>query len=191
MSERTSRGYMVQSATSYIDSAYEDDDRRQILERIPPAVRGMMQNVDKVAWYPVQDVAKIFGAIAAHHHSTDGKVRQALENVGRSIAETATTTFLKLVLRILTPALFTAKMPDFWRRDNRCGNLRAISFNAGDKKLVAVLDDVGGYDFIAPVAAGFLIFALEHLGYKDVRVAFDWALDNPGPDTITYELTWD
>lgn len=191
MSERTSRGYMVQSVTTYIESAYDDDDRRQILERIDPTVRGMMQKVDKVAWYPVEDVAKIFGAIAAHHQSTDGKIRPALERVGRSIAETATTTFLKLVLRILTPALFTAKMPDFWRRDNRCGNLRAVRFDATDKKLVAVLDDIGGYDFIAPVAAGFLVFALEHLGYKNVRAAFDWAFDAPGPDSVTYELTWD
>jgi len=191
MSERTSRGYMVQSVTDYIGTSYDESERRQILERIDPGIRHMMQNVNPITWYPVEDVAKIFAAIAAHHQATDGKVREALENVGRKIATTATTTFLKLVLRILTPALFASKMPHFWSRDNRCGTLRALEFEAKENRLVAVLEDVGGYDFIGAVTPGFIFFALEHLGNKNVRAAYDWTIENPGPDSLTYVVTWD
>ena len=191
MSERTSRGYMVQSVARYIDGTYDDEARRQILGRIDPDVRRMMESVNPVAWYPVQDVAKIFAAIAGHHEATDGNPRQALENVGRSIAEMATTMFLKLVLRILTPALFASKLPQFWSRDNRCGTLRTVEFESGKKRLVATLDDVGDFDFIGAVAPGFLLFALEHLGYKNVRVDYEWTPESARANSFRYELTWD
>jgi hypothetical protein len=191
MSERTARGYMVQSTVAYIEKSYDEASRKRIYESIDPRVREVMRSATQIAWYPVQDLAVMFRAIAAHHQRTDGKVREALVGVGRSIGETATSTFLKIVLRILTPARFASKMPDFWQRDHRCGSLSAPTCEPENRRIVAVLKDVEGYDCIGPVAAGFVLFAFEHLGLKNVRVSFDWTLEDAGPSEVAYTFTWE
>lgn len=191
MSERTSRGYMVQSTISFIDKTYDPEARAKINAFVPERVRQAFANLNKVGWYPVEDVAELYRAIALYHRETDGNELKALENVGRSIAETATNTFLKLILRVLTPGLFASKMGDFWQRDNRCGTLQCIKYEPGENRMIVTLTGVKGYDFIGPVAPGFILFAFKALGFKDGRVSFPWDPANPGPDAFEYDFRWD
>lgn len=188
--ERTSRGYMITSSVAYIEKAYDRATQEKILNSMPERIRSLIANVDKVGWYPVEDVAEIFRAVANHHHATDGRVLEALEGVGRSIGETATNTFLKLVLKLLTPSLFASKMGRFWPRDNRCGTLKCTEFNEAEKLIRAELTGMTGYDFIGPVVAGFLLYTLEGLGLKSSSVTYPWNFEVPGPDAIVYEYRW-
>lgn len=183
---------MIFSTVKYLERTYDDATRAKISERISPRVRGIMENINTVAWYPVADLSEIFGAIARHHEEADGKARDALVDVGRTIGETATTTFLKLIMKLLTPALFKAKLPNFWSRDHRIGTLSASLFDTNQRRLVVTLKDVGGYDFIGPVGAGFLAFALDGVfKYKNPRATFDFSMADPGPKDVGYDVTWD
>ena len=54
------------------------------------------------------------------------------------------------------------------------------------------LVDVERYDYIGPVAEGFIRFALDGVfSFKNVRSTYEWSLDNPGPASVDYEFTWD
>ena len=192
MSERTVRGYMFFGAGKYLEKTYDDATRAAVCERMSPRVRTLMERVDNVTWYPMEDIKEVLGAIAAYHHRTDGKAREALQDVGSCICETATNTFLKLIMKVLTPSLFTAKLPDFWRRDHKFGALAPHLFDAKQRRMTISLIDVERYDYIGPVAEGFIRFALNGVfNYKNVRSKYDWTLDNPGPASIDYEFTWD
>lgn len=183
---------MFFGACKYLDKRYDDATRAGILGALRPHVRDLMGKVDNVTWYPRQDISEVLGAIAAHHHQKDGTEREALEGVGSCIGETATNTFLKLIMRILTPSLFTSKLPDFWRRDHRFGALTPSLFDTTGRRMLVSLTDVEGYDYIGPVAEGFLRFALDGVfKYQNVRCKYDWDIKNPGPASIDYEFTWD
>ena len=191
MSERSVRGYMFFGAGKYLDETYDVATRARILEATSPRVRSVMAKVDNVTWYPREDISEMLGAIAAHHRK-DGTEREALERVGRCIGETATNTFLKLIMKILTPSLFMSKLPDFWKRDHRFGALTPSLFDTTQRRVLVSLTDVEGYDYIGPVAEGFIGFALNGVfNYKNVRCKYDWDFNNPGPASIDYEYTWD
>lgn len=191
MSERSVRGYMFFGTGKYLETAYDDATRAVILDAMSPRVRGLMAKVDNVTWYPREDISEVLGTIAAYHHQKDGKEREALEGIGSCICETATNTFLKLIMRILTPSLFQSKLPDFWRRDHKFGALTPSLFDTNQRRMLVSLTDVEGYDYIGPVAQGFMRFALNGVfNYANVRCKYDWDIKNPGPASIDYEFTW-
>lgn len=188
---RTCRGYMIHSAASFIEKAYEPATRKQIYDRVPPHIRELFAFVNNFDWYPAEDAASIFRAIAKHHREGDGNIVRALEAVGREIAETASTTSLRLLFRLMTPSLFAKKAPELWARNSRFGELTVTSFDGAARKMGITLRGVEGFDFIGLVAAGFVLFALEAVGCKSPRATFDFDLEHPAPSSIPYELTWD
>jgi len=58
------------------------------------------------------------------------------------------------------------------RRSEHCIRERC---DADKKQLFVSLRDVEQLDSIAPVAPGAVLFALEHLGAKNVRAGSDWS----------------
>ena len=118
---------MIHSAASYIENAYDPPTKKQIYDRISPRVRELFAFVNKFEWYPVEDAAEIFRAIAAHHREGDGNVVPALQGVGRQIAEAASTTSLQLLFRLMTPSLFAKKAADLWETSTRLAGLNPES----------------------------------------------------------------
>lgn len=181
---------MIHSAASYIEKAYEPATKKQIYERIPPRIRELFAFVDKFEWYPIDDAIAIFRALAAHHREGDGHVQAALEGVGRQIAETASTTSLKLLFRLMTPSLFAKKAPDLWER-NSCGELAVTKFDAERRRMNLTLKDVDGFDFIGVVAGGFVLYALEAVGCAKPKASFAFDARTPAPAAVDYEMTWE
>lgn len=187
----TARGYMLTASHAFIGNTYDEATSKKIETSIDPRVREAIRNAEKAAWYPVSDVAEIFRAIAVHHDQTDGKSRAALESVGRAIGDMATNSFLKFILRVLSTSMFASKMPDFWRRDHRIGDLAAENYDPAHKRMLVTLRGVKGYDYIGPVAPGFVLYAFERLGATNVRVDYEWSPTQPAGDAFAYTFTWD
>lgn len=187
----TCRGYVFQSAKAYMESAYDESTRKSICDRLSPQTRHILETFDKVAWYPIAHAVDIFSAIARHHMETDKKPEKALVELGRTIAETATNTFLRLLLKFMTVPLFSRKIPDFWVRDNRCGTLTTESLDVDAKRMTFLHAGIRDYDYMGSVAPGFLCYALEAIGCKNVRFESDWRIEQPGPDVVRYQVTWD
>jgi hypothetical protein len=186
------RGYMIISCATHIRRAYDAENQRLIFARLPDETRTLLDHVNKVEWYPRKHAKGLFTAVARHHMETDGQAREALRGVGRSIAEMATSTFLKLLMKLMTPALFAKKVPDFWSRDHRGGTM-SVDASAIDKRKVVVFHrEIEGYDYVAGTAPGFLGFALESIGCKNVACDIvGWDIDNPGPAEVRYDIRWD
>ena len=184
------RGYSLKQTAKYLDTKFDAETRRRTAEGLPAAVRSMMSEFQPAEWYPREYSAALFRAIAAAKHDEQGSYHDLVQ-CGEYIASEATNTFLKLLMRIMSPTLFAKKVPEFWQRDQRGGFFEVDTSRADDKRIGMRLAEVSGYDHIGIVSIGWIQFGMTALGKKDVKVQQEgWSLAKPGPTEIKYEITW-
>jgi len=184
------RGYIVQSCIAYVDRTYDAATRARIHAGLPAEVKALAGRHNPVDWYPRIHTTAFFRAIALNEPSDDDAYR-ALFRCGRSIAETATHTFMKQVMKIISPALFTKKVSDLWARDHRGGRLTADAARLDENRLTVHLTDIEGFDYVAPTASGYFCYAFEAMGKTDVEcVLTGWSMQKPGPRDVAFDLKW-
>src|SRR5262245_51386221 len=103
---------MILSPLAYIEDAYPDVARKEILSRMPQETRNLIRSVRDVDWYPRTHTVNIYSAVASYHRDTDGKVADAIYAVGRGVGQRAVESFLRLVMKVMTPPVFARKVPD-------------------------------------------------------------------------------
>jgi hypothetical protein len=190
MTEQVIRGYLILGCMDYIDS-FDAQRRDQAYASLSSDVSRSRDAYDKMAWYPLKTISEYYGAIGRVYPNDEKKAYQALLECGRFIAESATNSFLKLLMRIMTPAVFGRKAPDIWARDHRYGRMEADSSQLSKNHLIIHLRDVAGYHHAGPVAAGFGTFALKAVGGKEIDVKVsDWSLTTPDPAQVRIDLRW-
>lgn len=184
------RGYSLKQTAKYLETKFDVETRRRVSEGLPPAVRSMLGSFEPGEWYPRDYSAALFRSIAAARNTESGSY-QDLVQCGEFIASEATNTFLKLLMKIMSPTLFAKKVPEFWKRDQRGGYFEADVSRADDSLIKMRLADVEGYDHIGIVSIGWIQFGMTALGKKNVKVEQKgWSLSTPGPKEIDYEITW-
>lgn len=190
MTDRSARGYMVQSCMDYVNTL-EPELRERIYALIPPEVGRDPARYDKMLWYPIRSVASYYEAIANTTDGSEAAVLGALQACGRAMAHAATNSFLRLLMRVMNPSTFAKKLGDFWERDHKCGHMQGDVSEIANKKLIVRLTDIAGYTHTSAIASGFGAFALEAMGMKNVTaVLHGWSLQTPAPESATVELTW-
>ncbi|MBX3208862.1 MAG: hypothetical protein KF764_27775 [Labilithrix sp.] len=188
MGEQVIRGYLILGCMDYIES-FGEADRERMYSSLADDVSSDRGAYDKMAWYPLKTISELYDAIAKLHPGDEAKAYEALRNCGMFIAEAATNSFLKLLMRVMTPAVFSKKAPDLWARDNRRGRMETKQVD--ERHLVTHLHEVDGYFHAGPVAAGFGTFALRAVGAKDVDVKVTgWSLKTPCPAEVRLDMTW-
>lgn len=190
MTDQVIRGYLILGCMDYIDS-FDEQRRERVYSSLPSGVSRDRDAYDKMLWYPLKTISGYYSAIANQHADDEAKAYEAMLQCGRFIAEAATNTFLKLLMRIMTPAVFGKKAPDLWARDHRYGRMEAESTYLRDNHLIVRLHDVDGYEHAGPVAAGFAMFALKAVGASDIDVKVsDWSMKAPAPSQVKIDLKW-
>src|SRR5262249_27998190 len=101
----------------------------------------------------------------------------------------ATNTFLRLLMRVLTPSLFAKKMPSLWTRDNTAGSVEVDPSGIKAGRLFFKFSDVDGYAYCPPVFVGWVAFAMEAMGLKTKSITLSgWSLEAPAPKEVTLDL---
>jgi len=193
MSDPVVRGYMLVSTLDYIASpAFTEDQRQLVYSKLSSDVSRDRSAYDVMKWYPAAHANELNNGMAAVHGDDEKKVYELLEGLGMYTADKATSTFLRLIMKILTPGLFAKKAPDFWARDNRIGRMESDISRLDEKRLVVHLREISPLSHVAPSAAGFAKFALTTIGLKNLRVVTKgWSLQQPAPDAVQFEISWD
>lgn len=189
MSSPQIRGYSLRQTARYLDTKFDPEVRKRVVDAMPSSSRSMLTSFDAGEWYPRDHSSALFRAIAA---ARGGEAAfDDLVGCGEFIASEATNTFLRLLMRIMTPTLFAKKIPEFWKRDQRGGAFEVDVSAADQGKIGMKLVDVAGYDHIGIVSIGWIRFGMGALGKKGVQIQQDgWSLANPGPREVRYEVTW-
>lgn len=185
------RGYSVKQQLNFLETQYEPSVSEKLLAQVPAEVRRDLMTVKPAEWYPRQHSVAVLRAIASHGGKNQDAVQSDLMRCGTFIATEATNTFLKLLMKMLTPTLFAKKIPDFWQRDMKGGRFEADVTEAGSGHIKLRLCDIAGFDHIGIVSMGWIVFGMQAMGKSDVKVVQEgWSLATPGASQVTYDLTW-
>lgn len=189
MSEFEVRGYMMSTTAAYLRETAASRRLSDPSKHFSSALSASLSNVVPVGWYPVAHVAELNRHIVTLlAGDEEQRAREELHSCGRFMAVEATNTFMRLLMRVLTPTLFAKKLPDLWRRDCKHGEL---AIEVDDRRMVLGLNGMNGHDHIAAVMPGYVGFALEKMGKVVDDVKIDgWSLTNPGATNSKIHFTW-
>jgi hypothetical protein len=149
----------------------------------------MRREIKHAGWYPIAHVSELTRTVARNvGMSENDRARDALFTCGKYVAAEAANTFLKMLLKMLSPGLFVKKLPDIFRRDFSAGRMTA---ELSGRRIRCRHYDLHGFDHIGVLSAGFMATALQGMGKTVENIEWlDWALDRPYVDGTGFEVTW-
>jgi len=188
MSAIQMRGYVPLSAAVYLRGAAGEQAAQQLLGSMSPQARRALETATQASWCPAGDVAEVFQVIASLGKGNEDQARMHLVECGKHAAREASNTFLRLLMKLLTPAMFAKKLPELWGRDCTGGR---ITVQLHEDRIVNHLLDMDGFDHIAPVAVGYVMFALEAMGKSITKSTLHgWSLAQPSASDSWFEVSW-
>ena len=179
------RGYAIPASARFIlsDEGIKSRLSREKLERV-----AQIAATKPPIWCPRPEAIFLWDAV--DEGSPDEET--AYQNVvrcGKFIADEALNSFLKLLLRVLSPKQFARKFPDIWTHEHKGGYVEAVV--TGDSTMVIKVLDVEGFSHVGPIGAGFVETALTAIGLKDLKVRdVTWTRAQPGPKDIRLDISW-
>jgi len=185
------RGYSITQQLHFLETECEPALLKRVLETVPSDIRTAFGELKAAEWYPREYSASLLRAVAWQHRDDERATHDALVRCGSFIAAEATNTFLRLLMKVLTPTLFAKKLPEFWRRDHTAGHFEVDTSEAKNGSLRLALCDVEGFDHIGVVGIGWMTYGFAAMGKSDVVVTqTGWKLEHPAPNKIQYHLRW-
>jgi len=183
--ERRVKGHGVKSVYAGATN-YPPAEREKIIARIDPAVVAAMSNINRAEWYPAAYVSSIYQAVV------DVKGEDELRRIGYKVAEDAVGTFLRLVMKILTPAMFSGKFNSFWHQYFDHGEIRSDMSDIASDHVFLHLDYKGiEFPWQHVVTVGWVEYAFVTMGKKTVTVSIN---SEPGQvsvmPVVIFDVRW-
>ncbi len=187
MVEFNTRGSVLNGLYEYLEKTADPDQLARALETLPAELRAELGKCKHVGWYPAAYFSDLNNAIAALG-SNEREVYDHVVGGGTQIATNALNSFMRLMLRMLTPSMFAGKLPDLWRRDNAFGSFEIVELYKHSAKARM---EGAPVDHISIAAIGYVKTALQAITGTDVRVkCHGWSVETPRPEVATYDIDW-
>lgn len=182
------RGYLLQTTLKYAQEGLHADRRATALAKIPPETLRFIDGLKPTEWYTLEHYNVLLDAVADASGGDENLAKDDLIRCGVFAANEATNTFLRLLMKVLTPTLFAKKLPSLFERDFNRGK---VEVKVEDDRLVCSLSNVKGFRHVALTSAGFATFTLETMGKSLLeRNIRGWTLAEPDPNEVEFELIW-
>jgi hypothetical protein len=190
MSELQARGYLIKNIAAYVQDRIGSQEWARVSVNLSPELRALVGGEIKTAgWYPIAQLNELSSIIINTIAKGDQEsARQAFQTCGQYCAREAINTFLKLLLKMLTPGLLVKKLPDIFRRDFSDGRL--VPELKGNT-LICRHYDLPDFKHCAPYSSGFVMAAFDAMGKSIEKVSVgNWSLAEPYVDGTCYEIMW-
>ena len=112
-SDLRARAYMARSTAAFMGATFGSRKADQILEGLSSAARAATTELKPADWFSVNVYAELLNALAAQSNGNVDDARDNLIACGEYVAREASNTFLKMLMRILTPSLFASSCPRY------------------------------------------------------------------------------
>ena len=165
--ERLVKGIHVIPLHDFIKENYDEETRNGIYERMGEPAREMLRTIKREDWVPVALVSKVDDALFLASKDPE-QGYQDIVRAGAAIADYATNTYVRLLIKLMTPKIMASKWPDIWKKSHNFGLMQCHLEN--DRMLRMTLSGVEDYTHIGPIAVGFLTFALKAMNMPDATV---------------------
>ncbi|MFT3924581.1 MAG: hypothetical protein QM778_18725 [Myxococcales bacterium] len=174
-SEKLNRGNHIIPLRDYMNAKFDEGTRRRMYEGLSPDTQEMLKKVAHEDWYPTRMVSEMHSAI----FNARGNPQQGYEDMiagGAAVAEYSVNTFMRLLIKLMTPEMLAKKWPAIWLKSHNFGAMETELDPNDPRKLKLMLSDVEDYHYIGPTVMGFLSFSLKAMGKDTAKVD---ELDNP------------
>jgi len=184
------RGSAILASVTYVDALCDGASRPHASPGFSQELKEALRDMKRTTWHPRGLWLEVLNAVVAVQSDTE-KSYADLVGCGNAICEDAVNTFMKLILKIMTPRLFARKFPDFWTRDMRGGYMVVDGSEIDRNKVSITLKEADGWDHVGPVGCGFMGFAMQRITGGPVRVVTDdWSLSRPARPEVTWVISW-
>jgi len=145
-------------------------------------------------WFPVELWKEALDGIVAAQPDIV-KAREAIRSVGRFICDGTVNSFLRLLMRIMTPRLFAEKSGSMIGRDfsGFPGGKPDYHFAVDDDKKLVTLEvrNAGLHPYLGGTGQGFCEFAFQYMGKKNLVIDEpDCPLDDWAPTHLRWRIRW-
>jgi hypothetical protein len=165
--ERLVKGIHILPLHDFIKENYDEGTQNGIYARMSEPTREMLRTVKREDWVPMALVGNVADALFRATEEPDQAYREIVRS-GAAIADYATNTYVRLLIKLMTPKIMASKWPDIWKKSHNFGVMTCQL--ESDRTLRMSLTEVGGYTHIGPTAVGFLTFALKAMNMPDATV---------------------
>lgn len=187
--DKRARGNIIVATRRFIDTQLDADVREKVVADLPEDIRKALPSVERGQWYPRTYASEQWAAIG-RSESDPATALALLERTGRFIGRDATSTFLRLLVRLLTPSVFVKKFPRIWSKDFDFGKISTDASSIESKRIVLDIRDIAGFDHFAHTAKGWFTDVMETMGCQGVEASHDVSLEDPGPQDVQIRLSW-
>lgn len=182
------RGYTISASAAYLKEAVGVEEAKRIIGGFTPETQKLVAELNPGLWYPANCLSEVLSSVAGLANGDEARTREMLVKCGSFMAREATNTFLRLLIRMLTPTLFSKKLPDLWRRDCTGGTLEV---EVNDQMLRCRALDTQGFLHAPCTVTGFITFALQTMGKSVENTTIQgWSLATPNPAEAVIEVVW-
>lgn len=184
-SQRRVKGFYVLLCKGFVEKNYSKEQQDRIIGHLSADAKAALPNIKSSDWYPLHFANDFSAGIAAEHPSLEER-EAAMIKFGRYIGETASSTFLKLLMKVLTMKMLADKWGAFWLKYHDFGNMRAHL--DGEKHLVLYIVDC--YDWMHLKGAGWIFVVCENLGLKGVKITNNMPAGQISAPEVRLDVTW-
>jgi len=186
------RGPCLRGAGAYLRSI-DPKLAREIESKFSPAILSALHESGPKDWFPIEIWKEALDGIVVAQPDI-AAARVAIRSVGRHICEGTVNSFLKLLMRIMTPRLFAEKSGSMISRDF-CGFKGGIDYNfeVDDKAKIVMIEirNAGQHPYLGGTGQGFCEFAFQYMGKKNVIIDEpDCPLDDWAPEHARWRIRW-
>jgi hypothetical protein len=187
MERQNVRGIFVSATRTFAERNYTPEQVRKILAQLSPDLRSALPQIKPHDWYPLHFATDQLRGIYQCH--TDPKEAvEAIVRCGMFVGDEATSTFLKLVIKMLTLSMLASKWQQFWGKYHDFGVCTADASRIAEKKFFVVAKP--GYPYVHGIGAGWLRNVFSALGKQNVEVTTNVPLGEVDAPEIIWTTTW-
>jgi hypothetical protein len=188
------RAPCLYGVTKYL-SSMDPAVAQQIMAGYTPEVRQALHEATPDVYYPIEYWKEaIDGIVAAQPDLT--RAREAVRGIGRSICELTANSFLRLLMRMMTPSLFAKKSGAMIGRDfiGFPGGGPDYSYDVSKESEGLIFLEVRNaqlHPYLGGTGQGFCEFAFSYIGKKDVIIDEpDYPPEQWAPEHLRWRIRW-
>jgi hypothetical protein len=184
MDNRKVSGHLLLGVTRYVQEQLTEAERLRVQERVPH-ILGRGVSLERSAWYPLTHIVELCAAVDSLEREAESSFT-SLCRAGECIAGDGASTYLRLLLKVLTPKLFIRQFPALWRRYHDFGELSVDSRRIHENYAIIHMPS---YEYVSALATGWIHFAFQQLSvHVDVETNYPWRGDVP--ERLEVRFAW-
>lgn len=163
------KAYNVFSAIEFLEERFPEK-AEEVKRKFSGRLHADLDRVGRFDFVPRAHLSEVTTAIADLEGDPDARF-QLITELGGYIAHGATNTFLRLLMRMMTPQLFASRADAIWKKDNRGGYVEVDTSELASGKLGMTFKEMDGFAYYRAICVGWMDFAFQRMGAKNVRIS--------------------